>query len=401
MINPFVFHVPTRIVFGCGKLAELGSTALPGKRALLVTGAGGSMKRLGHVDRVLELLRRNGADAVLFDKILPNPIEPHVAEGAALARGEGCDFVIGFGGGSAIDSAKAMAVLAANPGDYWDYVATGTGRGRPVRAALPIVAIPTTAGTGTEADPWAVVTNPATTEKIGFGAPPLTFPTLSIVDPELMVSVPPQLTAFQGMDAFFHAAEGYLSKARQPAGDHFCLDSVALVTRHLPRAVAHGEDIEARTALAWASTQSGLVETLSSCISHHSLEHALSAHYPDLPHGAGLVLLSRDYFGYLSTKVLPERFAELGRTMALARGDTDAANAADPGSFVRELDRLITAVGLAELDLAAYGPRAEQADAFADNAMTAMSRLFALDPYAFSRQEVADIFRAAIARRPA
>ena len=137
-------------------------------------------------------LRLNNVETLVYDKILPNPIKEHVMEAAAICREEKCDFVVGLGGGSSIDSAKSIAVMACNDGDYWDYVSGGSGKGRPVTKALPIIAIPTTAGTGTEMDPWTVITHETAQEKIGFGCQ-LTFPTLSIVDPELMVSIPPHL----------------------------------------------------------------------------------------------------------------------------------------------------------------------------------------------------------------
>ena len=176
----FQYFIPTRILFGKGELSNLHKQQLPGKKALIVTSAGNSVKKYGYLSRLEEQLEHAGISHVLFDKILPNPIKEHVMEGAALARENGCDFVIGLGGGSSIDSAKAVAVMAANDGDYWDYISGGSGKGKELLVKpLPIVAITTTAGTGTEADPFAVVTNGQ--EKIGFGCDG-TFPVLAVVD---------------------------------------------------------------------------------------------------------------------------------------------------------------------------------------------------------------------------
>ena len=204
--NPvFSLNIPTKLFFGCGEIERLSTEKLPGKKALIVISAGTSMKKYGYLSKVQAQLKLNNVDNVVFDKVLQNPIKSHVMEAAALCRQEGCDFVVGLGGGSSIDSAKAIAIMACNDGDLWDYVSGGSGKGRPYTKVLPIVAIPTTAGTGTEIDPWSVITNEEAQEKIGLGTSPYTFPTLSIVDPELMLSIPPALTAYQGFDAFFHS----------------------------------------------------------------------------------------------------------------------------------------------------------------------------------------------------
>ncbi len=391
MIGSFNFFMPSRILFGAGKLAELSTVALPGKKALIVIGAGGSMRRLGYLDRVVDMLAARDVASVVFDKILPNPVSEHVAEGAALARATGCDFVIGLGGGSSMDSAKSIAVMAKNPGEYWDYISGGSGKGQfPAAGALPVVCITTTAGTGTEADPWTVITKTETNEKIGTGWD-CTFPTLSIVDPELMTSVPPALTAFQGMDAFFHAVEGYLANIANQASDYFALDSIALVAKWLPVAVADGNNLEARTALAWANTSAGIVESLSCCISHHSLEHAISAHHPEVPHGAGLTMTSVAYFSKLAEKA-PERFPAMARAMG---EDVDSLPEAErPAAFIRALRKLIAAIGQAELSPATYGISAAEAETIARNSIDTMGGLYALNPAELSEGEVADIFRA-------
>ena len=320
----FTYYIPTKILFGPGSLNQLSQIQLPGKKGLIVLSAGPSMKKHGYLDRLIQLLHSNGTDTVVFDKILPNPIHRHVMEGAELARAEKCDFIIGLGGGSSIDSAKSIAVMAKNPGDYWDYIGGGSGKGQPLsNGVLPIVAITTTAGTGTEADPWTVITHEERHEKIGFGTPE-TFPCISIVDPELMISVPPLLTAYQGFDAFFHAAEGYISKIANPVSDMYALKSIALLNTYLPAAVKNGSDIEARTNVALANTLSGFVESTSSCTSEHSMEHALSAFHPSLPHGAGLIMLSQSYFSFFAEKV-PDRFIRMAEVMGKNEGSKECA----------------------------------------------------------------------------
>ena len=144
--------------------------------------------------------------------IMENPLKEAIMEGAAFAKDNGCDFIVALGGGAVLDSAVAISAMATNPGDLWDYVQGGTGKGQPlVNKGLPIVTIATTAGTGSEINCWGVISNQETNEKIGFGNPALV-PVLSIVDPELMKTVPPKYTAYQGFDALFHNTEVMMSK---------------------------------------------------------------------------------------------------------------------------------------------------------------------------------------------
>lgn len=386
----FTYFIPTRIIFGAGKLNELATCALPGKKALIVISSGKSMRANGYLDRVINLLKKNGVQSVVYDKILPNPIKDHVMEGAAVAKANGCDFVVGLGGGSSIDSAKSIAVMAKNPGDYWDYVSGGSGKGRPlVNGALPIVAITTTAGTGTEADPWTVITKTETQEKIGYGCD-ATFPTLSIVDPELMLSVPPHLTAYQGMDAFFHAAEGYIANIAQPASDLFALESIRLITKYLPIAVKDGSNLEVRSAVAWANTLAGMVESTSSCISEHSIEHALSGIHPEIPHGAGLIMLSHAYHDFMSDKA-PERYPAMAAAMGVDLGKLPADK--HPKAFVDALAKLIDDIGMANISLSDYNVRPEEAEAIAANAWDTMGGLFNLDPYRLNLDETVNIIK--------
>lgn len=392
MIN-FQFHMPTRVIFGPGKLKELGTTQyLPGKKALIVISAGGSMVAHGYMQLVQTLLAKNGAESVVFDKIQANPVLEHVTEGAALAREEGCDFVVGLGGGSSIDSAKSIALMANNPGNYWDYMPSGTGKKlTPPNRALPIVAIPTTAGTGTEADPWTVITRTQSNEKIGWGNDS-TYPVLSIVDPWLMVTVPPRVTAMTGMDAFFHAVEAYLSHAQQPTSDLLAQQAVSLITSFLPQVVKDGQSIEARTMLAWASTAAGMCESLSSCISHHSMEHALSAYYPDIPHGAGLVMLSVPYFRYL-TRYVPARMVDLAYFMGVEMNSLPEKE--QPFAFVGALEKLIKDVGLDDLKFSDFGVQQSDMPKLAKNALETMGGLFNLTPTQMNERVVTEIFEAA------
>jgi alcohol dehydrogenase len=385
----FSYYMPTRIIFGCGKLSELKTTPyLPGKKALVVIGESGAMRKHGYLDRVIKYLKENGVDSVVYDKIKPNPVSEHVEEGASVAKENGCDFVVGLGGGSTLDSSKSIAVMAVNPGKYWDYITRGSGgRKTPPNGALPIVAITTTAGTGTEADPWTVITKSDTNEKIGWGND-FTFPCLSIVDPELMVSVPPKITIYTGMDAFFHSVETYLATINQPTSDLLALDAISLITKYLPIAVKNGTNIKARTKLAWANTEAGICQSLSRCISQHSLEHAVSAYFPDVAHGCGLTMLSASYFSCLAQKN-PARFPDLAR--AMGENVDELSEKERPMAFITGLKKLIKNIGF-EDKLSDFGIEQSNLKTFAENSFYAMGSLFDITPAELSMDDVVTIY---------
>ena len=377
--------MPSRIVFGSGSLNQLATLALPGKKALIVISSGKSMKKNGYLDRVRDLLKKNSTESVVFDKIQPNPAKKHVMEGAELARSQDCDFIIGLGGGSSIDSAKSIAIMAKNPGDYWDYIFGGSGKEQPVKnGALPIVAITTTAGTGTEADPWTVITKEETGEKIGFGNDD-TFPTLSIVDPEIMLSVPSHLTAYQGFDAFFHASEGYIANCSDPFSDIYALKSIELIAKWLPLAVKDGSNREARENVALANTLAGFVESTSSCTSEHSMEHALSAADSSLPHGAGLIMLSESYHRFFQERTQSGRYTEMAKAMG---EDTDSLPEKDkPAAFITALLKLQKACGVDQLKMSDYKIARDQVPELAQKAWDTMGGLFEVDPVKLTLEE--------------
>ena len=375
----FNYYMPTRLLFGKGKLRTLHTQKMPGNNALIVISAGQSTKNNGYLAKLEEQLNLAGVAHVLYDKILPNPLKNHVMEGAAIAKEHKCDFVIGLGGGSSIDSAKAIAVMATNDGDYWDYIHGGSGKGKPVlNAPLPIIAITTTAGTGTEADPWTVVTNG--NEKIGFGYD-RTFPVLSIIDPDLMMSVPADLTAYQGFDALFHSTEGYLNKTANEISDLFSLKSISLVGKSLAKAVADGSSEEARADIALANTYAGIVESTSGCISEHSIEHAMSAFHPKLPHGAGLIMISMAYYMFLvQSGSCDARLVD----MAKALGRKEASTPLDFVITLRELQR---DCGVDKLKMSDYGIQREEIPKIAQNAKDTMGALYQVDPCAISLED--------------
>lgn len=380
LMKNFSYYMPTRIFFGAGSVKKLARARLPQGKGLIITG-GTSTRKLGYVDTVAEVLRAGGHETVVYAEVQPNPTIEGVRACAALARAEGCTFVVGLGGGSSIDTAKAAAVMATNDGDWWDYVYGGTGKAQKMKhAPLPIVAITTTAGTGTEADPWTVITNGD--EKIG-GGNDRTFPTLSIVDPDFMLSVPAHLTAYQGFDALFHACEGYLATIASPITEMYSLKAIELIGRSLAKATQNGADQDARAEVALANTLSGFVESMSSCTSEHSIEHALSAYHPDLPHGAGLIMLSLAYFE-LFTAVCADKMVDMARALG-------NRNASKPEDFLDALAALQKACNVDNLRMSDYGIDKDDFGKYADNARANMGGLFSYDARELTRDDVIGI----------
>ena len=372
----FSYYMPTRIFFGAGSVKKLSRAPLPAGRGLLITG-GSSTTKLGYVDKVCAALAEAGHEMTVYRDVQPNPTIENVRECATLAREQECTFVVGLGGGSSIDTAKAAAVMATNDGDWWDYVYGGSGKGQKIKnQPLPIVAITTTAGTGTEADPWTVVTNGE--EKIG-GGNDKTFPTLSIVDPDFMMTVPPHLTAYQGFDALFHACEGYLATIASPVSEMYSLKAIELIGKSLPRAVQDGSDAEARADVALANTLAGFVESLSSCTSEHAIEHAMSGFHPKLPHGAGLIMISLEYYK-LFADVCADKFAHMAHALGRADGD-----------FVAALAELQKQCGVDNLKMSDYGMENGDFGKYADHAFADMGGLFRVDAKQLAKDDVIGI----------
>lgn len=384
----YQFYVPTRTLFGAGKLNELHIQTMPGKKAMVIISNGKSAKETGTLYRVLKELALAGVETVLFDRVEANPLRSTVMAGADFARKNHCEFIVALGGGSVMDASKAIAAMATNEGDIWDYMDGGTGGGKELSGkALPVICVTTTAGTGSEADQWGVITNDETNEKIGFGGYDCLFPVLSIVDPELMISVPPKYTAYQGFDALFHSVECYISKAHNPLGDMLALTAIANIGKYLVRAVKDGKDLEAREGVAFANNLSGQVMTVSSCTSEHSMEHAMSAYHQELPHGAGLIMISAAYYQhFVDCHICDERFID----MAKALGKQDAATAQD---FIEMLIKIQKDCGVYGLKMSEFGICEQELDALAENARNTMGGLFAADPCELSHEECVAIYQ--------
>lgn len=398
MSDSYTFFAQTRVLFGAGKLAELGDALLPGRRALVVTTGGKSVKANGYLDRTLAELDRAGVSHVLFDRIEPNPLRKTVNDGGWLAHTEGCDFVLALGGGSVMDGCKGICAVAANPvvaadgtesaRDIWDYVMGGTARGMHIQNdPLPLVCVTTTAGTGSEVDAGAVISCEENDEKLRLGDPRL-MPVLAVVDPELMLTVPARLTAFQGFDALFHSVECFIANNHNPMGDMICREGIRNAAAALSICVNEGSDIDARAELAFANTLGGYAMVCSGCCGCHGTEHAMSAHHHDLPHGAGLIMIARAYHQHMiDVHACDERYIEMARLMG-------NASASEPADFIAELERLMAACHVDDLKMSDWGITEDELDAMATNGLSTNAALYAHDPSPLSHDDVLAILRA-------
>ena len=383
----YQFFTPTRVLFGVGTLGQLHQQTMPGKKALLIISNGKSAIENGYLSRTEAELQKAGVEWVIFNQVEANRLKSTVMAGANVARENECDFIVALGGGSVMDASKAIATMATNSGDVWDYISGGTGKGQPIKVdPLPIICITTTAGTGSEVDQWGVITNDKTNEKIGFGGDDRLFPVLAIVDPELMLSVPPKYTAYQGFDALFHSTEVYISKFANEMSDMIALKAIENVAKYLVRAVKNGNDLEARTGMAFANTLSGHAMVVSVTTAEHSLEHAMSAYHPNLPHGAGLIMISKAFYEFFIEKhACDERFIQ----MAQAMGMKDANK---PEDFITALVNLQKECGVDQLKMSDYGITPDEFDTLATNARETMGGLFAANPCEMTHEDCVSVF---------
>lgn len=385
----FNFNNPTNLIFGSGSLNKLSQQTLPGRKALLLISNGKSTKVNGYLDRVMEQLDLAKVDYVVHDKVMENPTKDVIMDGANFARKNDCDFIVALGGGAVLDASIAISAMASNPGDLWEYVTGGSGKGKNLtHKGLPIVTIATTSGTGSEINCWGVISNLKTNEKIGFGDPSLT-PVLSIVDPELMISVPSKYTAYQGFDALFHNTEVMMSKGINMLSETLALSAIENITTYLPRVIKNGNDLEAREHVAYGSTIAGMTMQLTSTTAQHSMEHSMSAYHHNLPHGAGLIMISIAFAEFFIEKhACDEQFIKMAKAMGIKNADK-------PEDFISALLQLQKDCGVSELKMSDYGISIDESMTLAKGARYMQGGLFEANPCEMNDEECADIFKKA------
>ncbi|MFX1480476.1 MAG: iron-containing alcohol dehydrogenase [Promethearchaeota archaeon] len=305
----FNFYEPTRVRFGWGRLTEIGKTVSRlGKSCLLVT-----VKPFPAMESLFENVKKlcmdSGVNVVHFDGVIPNPTSTCINEGSKIASDNKVDVVIGVGGGSSIDSAKGIAVGATHDGDIWEYRLGG--KRIQNSKVLPIVAVPTTAGTGSEVTNMAVLKHPDDKFKSALADWSL-MPQVSIIDPKLTMTVPPNITASTGFDTFCHSFESYLNKNVSEFIELLALESLKKVIRYLPLATKDGSNREAREALSYAALLGGLSITTVGTTLPHGIGMAIGGHVSGLTHGETLAVMYPE-INRLTWKYAITKYATVGR----------------------------------------------------------------------------------------
>jgi alcohol dehydrogenase class IV len=283
----FNYHQPTRIVFGKGRISETGEIVKEfGTRCLLVTtpAVPATEKQF---DKVKKILHDAGVAVAHFDQVIPNPTTETSAIGAALAREHRAEVIVGLGGGSSMDAAKAIAVEATHEGSAWDYLFY---KKEPTEKTLPVVSITTTSGTGSQVTQVSVITNPALRDKSALYHPRC-FPEVCIVDPELMLTVPKQVTAPTGFDVFCHAFESTIHPGSGAYIDLLAWEAISIVASTLPHLLENLDDVEAREKMAWADTLAGLCIASAGVTLPHGMGMAIGGMYPHVAHGESLAIV--------------------------------------------------------------------------------------------------------------
>ena len=285
MPNPFEFHWRTRLVFGAGTVEKLGHFAreLHFRKPLLVADPG--LREAGHVDRALRLLRTAGITAVPFHDFDVNPDTDMVERGRAFAAPHGVDSIIGLGGGSSLDCAKGINFLVTNGGSVVDY----RGYGKAAKPLLPMIAVPTTAGTGSEAQSYAVIADAATNLKMACGDPKAAF-RLAVLDPELTLSQPVSVTGTAGFDAIAHAVETAVTSRRTEISTLFSREAFRLLSANYERVLHSPRDLDARGAMHLGAFYAGMAIEQSMLGAAHACANPLTARY-DITHGTALAIL--------------------------------------------------------------------------------------------------------------
>ncbi len=358
-MNTFAYFQPTDIRFGRRMINDVGKIVSGhGKCCLLVTRPAGSF--LGSLfDRIKASLKEAGVDCAHFDRVIPNPTTDCVTEGANIAKEFHADVVLGVGGGSSMDTAKAIAVEATHAGTAWDYLFFKT---PPTDKTLPIIAVSTTSGSGSQVSQVAVMTETQTKTKSAIYNS-IVYPKVAIVDPDLMQTLPRHNTAATGFDAFCHAFESYLHPSASPYTDLLALEAIRIVAEYLTKVLDDGFYMEGREAMAWADTLAGLCIANAGVTLPHGIGMTISGQCPQIMHGESLAVTYPEFTRFTYPYAI-SKFAAMGRIF-----QPDLKNVPDEKAAAgscEALDAFLKKIGM-WLNLKGLGATMEDVSAIADN----------------------------------
>ncbi|WP_294377007.1 iron-containing alcohol dehydrogenase [uncultured Clostridium sp.] len=374
----FNYNLPVNLIFGRGRIVEIGNETLKyGKKAIIVTGRN-STKKSGLLDKTVNLLNDAGIESVIFDKVEQNPLTTTAYEGAELAKKEKCEVVIGLGGGSIMDAAKSIAFIAVNDGDVSDYIFGKKSSDK----ALPIILVPTTCGTGSEGNGFAVLTNPDNNDKKSLRCNAIVAKA-SIIDPELMTTMPKHILASVGFDALCHNMEAYISKNAQPLTTMMALQGIELIGQNLVKAYEDSTNMDAFEKITWASTLGGMVINTAGVTAPHGMEHPASG-LRNIVHGKGLAALTPVIYEE-SIDADPEKFAVISKLL----GGTDEKDC------VKVVRKLLKDIDL-ETTLGKQGIKEEDIDWMAENCLKVSAVSMKIHPKEFSLEDIKRIYRKAL-----
>ena len=377
VFNPVMIHFGNGIINMAGEIAKKYSGV-----ALVVTG-GESMQKTGALERLLKILKDSGIKTFVYDGITPNPTCDEIDEAAKMAREKGAGLVIGLGGGSPMDSAKATAVAAKGNVPVWEYLKN------PAKDALPVITVASTSGSGSEVNRYSVMTNPKTCEKPGFGYECM-YPKEAIIDPEITATMPPFVTASTGFDVFVHSLEASAGKAANVFSKAYSLQAFHLLKNNLEKAYNEPENLEARGKMALASAFAGLAINISGVGIIHGLEHPVSGNYPKVAHGAGLAALAAPSLKY-NFETCKRNYMLIAKHMGVKRMDKPDDEYAL--AFIEKIGDMLKAVNLG-LRLKDLGIEREKLPKIAKEAFTTMKFAMENNPVTVSEADALKILEA-------
>ncbi|MBP5738856.1 MAG: iron-containing alcohol dehydrogenase [Abditibacteriota bacterium] len=379
-MDRWILSLPTKVEFGEGALSSLATHAAGYKKALVVTGRN-AMRKAGVTDRVCALLKEAGVESFVFADVSPDPDCTEVSRAGEIVGAEKIDLLVAVGGGSAIDCAKAVSVIATNPGEPMDYV-MGTGTRAVENDCLPVIAVSATSGTGSHIGKASVLSDRSKNIKRTILSDRI-YPKVAVCDPEVLKTMPPSVTAATGFDAFTHAFEGYLSSVENPMGNVCAAEAIKIILKTLPAVYKDGSNLELRARMSWAETLAGVSLASNGISTPHALAMVAGGKF-HITHGVALAMVTPAWIEHTAPGA-KDKFAAI----AGALGYTGS----DPVAFVAETVKdLIVSIGLTER-LADYGVKESDLEALALDARAGFDFRIKADPVPPTDEETALILK--------